>query len=120
MARREIAGADLAEALARRAAVNDVDRLARERRAAAAPLEEASDISLVRLHLRKVSRVCPAGLRVRLHRRHDLPAGQPRPLAESTRAAKERDRSNRHETELSHLRPELCAAISTQAYMGHT
>jgi hypothetical protein len=61
--------------------------------------------------------MCPAGLRVRLYGRNDLPARQPHPLAEPAGAAEEGNRSNRHETDLSHLRPGLCPAMSTQVYM---
>lgn len=64
--------------------------------------EHALPISLS-LPLR--GRVRPARLRVRLHGRHDLPAGEPYPLAESAGAAEKRNRSNRHETELFCLRP---------------
>src|SRR3546814_10957621 len=73
---REVAGADLAEALAGRAAINDVDRLVRN--GPASPLKDASNIPLVTLNLWDVCCVRPAGLRLGLTRRHYLPAGPPR------------------------------------------
>src|SRR3546814_10439904 len=94
---REVAGADLAEALEGRAAISDFDRLVRN--GAASPLQEASNIPLVQLHLWEVCCVRPAGLRIGLHRRHYLPAGQPRALAKSAGAA----RSEEHTSELQSL-----------------
>src|SRR3546814_2268099 len=112
---REVAGADLAEALEGRAAISDFDRLVRN--GAASPLQEASNIPLVQLHLWEACCLRPAGLRIGLHRRHYLPAGQPRALAKSAGAAEERNLPYRHEAEHQALRAGLCAAISAQAHI---
>src|SRR3546814_15415485 len=92
---REVAGANLAEALAGRAAINDVDRLVRN--GAASPLQDASNIPLVQLHLWEVCCLRPAGLRIGLHRRHYLQAGPHPPLAKPAGPPQPRTRPYRTE-----------------------